>query len=212
MRAPHSIYGLADPGTGKFRYVGQTHRTLGARLYHHIWDAIHHSHKNRKDAWICNLMVRGLRPNIVLLEETSSWKTREKFWISQFPDLLNCTEGGEGIVGYRHTPEARQKIAAANKLRAGKKRTGEALANITRGNLSRRGRPQSAETIAKKVAALRGKKASPELCAKRKAMWATPERREQGRLNAQKRWDREEAEWRASYPESFTSLSTTQTN
>lgn len=215
MRTAHAIYALVDPETGRVRYVGQTSRPLGARLYHHVWDAVHHPHKNRKDAWICNLAARGLRPAIVLLERAEDWKTREKFWVAQFPDLLNCTEGGEGIVGYRHTPEARQKIAAANRLKAGKKRSPEAVENIRRGQL---GRKATAETRAKMSKAKQGRTASPETKARMRATWSSPERREQCRQNAMKRWDREREESRRamqdwlSRPESTISLSMTQTN
>lgn len=41
---------------------------------------------------------------------------REQFWIKEYQEnTFNLTSGGEGILGYHHTQEAKDKISVANK-------------------------------------------------------------------------------------------------
>lgn len=67
------------------------------------------------------MINKGIKPVIRLIEEVpvSEWEFAERFWIDYYISLgyqlTNCSPGGEsGALGYKHTPEAVEKIRAAN--------------------------------------------------------------------------------------------------
>jgi hypothetical protein len=103
----HVIYGLCEPGKPcirTVRYVGYTKHEPEKRLTSHLCEAQHENtcHRHR---WLRKLKRQGLRPSIVVLEIIVSplaWKAREKHWIAKLRktnNLVNTTEGGEGLVG-----------------------------------------------------------------------------------------------------------------
>lgn len=85
---PIHIYGLLNPETGKYFYVGFTRIMLKRRLNGHT----NSTNKNeRKTALIQDLKSRGVRPEIVLLETifietiigTYKISERESFWVEK---------------------------------------------------------------------------------------------------------------------------------
>lgn len=114
-----NIYGLIDPRTEQVRYVGWTINSIESRLYGHISEARKQGKNSHKLAWIRLLLKSGLEPNVVLLEqvEFTTWAEAEKRWIvvlkEQGNKLTNLTIGGEGSLGYSHSPSAREKIRIA---------------------------------------------------------------------------------------------------
>lgn len=70
--------------------------------------------------------------------------------------LVNFTDGGEGVVGYRHTDLAKEKVRAVHK---GKKLTLEQIEALRSVNLGRKWTP---EQIAKRVAKQKGQKRAAE--------------------------------------------------
>ena len=128
-----TIYGLCDPQTNVVRYVGKTSHPVKQRLREHLRPSALRvpSHKNY---WLRSLLAKGLVPDIKILAHPpiENWKEAEVFWISQFSNLTNLTEGGDGheIV---FTPEHRALIAAANRKRVVSKATREKMASARRG-------------------------------------------------------------------------------
>lgn len=111
-----SIYVLMDYD-GWVRYVGITKLTPAQRLKDHIKCANRKSRNTYRDRWIRSLEKS---PEIHCIEITDD-PSREGYWISFFRSigarLTNLTDGGDGISGYRHTPESKAKMSAASKGR-----------------------------------------------------------------------------------------------
>lgn len=95
------IYGLREPDTQLVRYIGKTidpHR----RWLNHLCE----KSKTRRAYWVQSLERRGLRPEMVIIEEIFGawpWQESERFWIAfaranNWP-LVNMTDGGDGITG-----------------------------------------------------------------------------------------------------------------
>lgn len=129
------IYTLKHPDTLEVRYVGKTVRSLSRRLGNHIANAKGKKHNKHLSNWILNILALGKRPVIELIEEVDSsvWQEREKYWITQFSNLINLTEGGDGCEGFLHDEATRIKCGVAN---IGRKHTQEfkdALSNRLRG-------------------------------------------------------------------------------
>lgn len=115
------IYALTYPGTDRVRYVGKTVRSPRKRHNEHIMDAMRNA-RLPVHRWIKSLYDRGLWSCLWHLErvpESSDWAERERFWIKKFRDeghdLLNLTDGGEGLPGLPRSQETRDKIAAGNR-------------------------------------------------------------------------------------------------
>lgn len=112
-----TIYALIDPRTGECRYVGKTKARPERRLAQHINDA----RRKKFEAlprfrWIKSL--QPLAPRILVLEEcVRCWREAEAEWIAvlrrEGARLLNCTNGGEGIEGFRHSAETKAKMSAS---------------------------------------------------------------------------------------------------
>lgn len=92
------IYGLIDPETHELRYIGKACDSR-KRLLSHIRDA--RRRKTPVCSWVGSLAVRGLMPEVVVLEETgeAEWPARERYWIARGRDrglrLLNLADGGD---------------------------------------------------------------------------------------------------------------------
>lgn len=117
-----AIYALCDPDFSP-RYVGKTVRHLHERHKAHIREATRNP-RLPVHRWMRKRMDAGHRLVIWLLEYVAAdadWAARERYWIARFrsrgDDLLNLTDGGEGLAGHPKSPELRERIAA--KLRTG---------------------------------------------------------------------------------------------
>ena len=118
------IYVLKHPDTLEIRYVGKTVRSLSRRLGNHIANAKGNKHNMHLANWILSILSESKRPIIELVEEcdSTSWQEREKYWISQYPNLINLTIGGDGCEGFLHDEDTKKKCGLAN---LGKKHTEE---------------------------------------------------------------------------------------
>jgi hypothetical protein len=171
------IYALKDPRDGLVRYVGKTVAPIHIRLSNHISAAV----KDGKDTYVCRwirlLNAAGIRPIAEHIETVGDgWAEREAYWIgwhrAQGALLTNVTLGGEGSLGWRHSPEVKALIGAAAKATAQRM----ALAGIKRASFSAesraliaansRGRTHTAESRALIGAAHRGMKHTAEALAK----------------------------------------------
>lgn len=129
------IYTLKHPDTLEVRYVGKTVRSLSRRLGNHIDNAKRSRHNKHLSNWILSILSNGKRPIIELIEEVdnSVWQEREKYWITQYPNLINLTEGGDGCRGFLHDEATRIKCGKTN---IGRKHTQEfkdAISNRLKG-------------------------------------------------------------------------------
>lgn len=114
-----TIYCLEDPVTFEIRYVGKTIQSLHDRLLSHCTEK-RDTHKKR---WINKLKRKGKIPLISVLEicNSNKWKKQEKYWIKYCKsigcNLTNTSDGGDvGLPkGYKHSPEAIEKIRNASK-------------------------------------------------------------------------------------------------
>ena len=98
------IYGLTGDDN-VIRYIGKTSlRRLEKRRGEHISEATTLIDNRHKNNWIRKVLKNGENLNILVLEECdeSIWQEREIFWISQFNNLTNRTEGGDGKSGYEY--------------------------------------------------------------------------------------------------------------
>lgn len=118
------IYVLKEPDTLKIRYVGITTKTLKQRLRKHLDNALYTKHNLHLCNWILKYYKNNQLPIIEEIEECviNIWQEREKYWITQFKDLLNFTEGGEGSFGYKHKESSKEKI---RQLKLGLKQSNE---------------------------------------------------------------------------------------
>lgn len=131
------IYGLVDPLTQQLRYVGKTRGTTRKRLLQHIGDVRRGRVYIPRHKWISEMLSRGEQPEIFEIEtvEDSAWREAEQFWIASLRlagcNLLNATDGGDGLCSFRHTQETRQKQSVAAKRRyqipGERERTGAAV-------------------------------------------------------------------------------------
>ena len=113
------IYALTYPGTDRVRYVGKTVRSPRKRHNEHIAAAMKDNPRLPVHRWLASLYRRGLWSCLWHLERVSEdqdWAARERHWINKFradgQELLNLTDGGEGLPGLPRSQETRDKIAA----------------------------------------------------------------------------------------------------
>lgn len=134
-----TIYGLIDPRSGRCRYVGKTKGDESKRLRAHICDAMRRGGEIPRFRWINQLLALGLTPQSVTLERVheEDWRAAERMWIAEmrhrFHDLLNATDGGDGVHGYVHKKETRATQSAkaiARYQRLGEReKTGDSVRN-----------------------------------------------------------------------------------
>ena len=129
------IYILKHPDTLEVRYVGKTVRSLSRRLGNHIDNAKRSRHNKHLSNWILSILSNGKRPIIELIEEVdnSVWQEREKYWITQYPNLINLTEGGDGCRGFLHDEATRIKCGKANIERKHTQEFKDAISNRLKG-------------------------------------------------------------------------------
>ena len=152
------IYVLKHPYTLEIRYVGKTVRSLSKRLGNHIANAKGNKHNRHLSNWILSILKENKRPIIELIEECeySVWQEREKFWISQYDNLINLTNGGDGCEGFTHDIKTIEKLRLINK---GRRHTEEFKKAMSR---RLKGKPLPKEHVAKIAKANTGRKASEE--------------------------------------------------
>lgn len=169
------VYLILNKVNGR-KYVGQTVQPLKVRFKEHarkkdntlISNAIR---KYGKENFYC-----GVIKTCASKEELDYW---EKYYIAALHTKktygYNLTDGGEGFVGYRHTPEVLAKIRETKK---NSPRVAEQIAKLAEAN---RGRHPTPESRAKMSAARKGRTLSAEWRAKIAAgntgKQFTPERR-----------------------------------
>ncbi len=139
---PWIIYGLYDPRISpiRIRYVGLTTSGLTVRLQGHI--CYSKNLKTHRDRWIQSLLANNIRPKGIILEAGENEKVVEAEirWIAHYTPtgyLTNHTLGGEGLSGYKHSEETKEKIRRGNstpeakafqsKLHTGRVNTPEAI-------------------------------------------------------------------------------------
>jgi hypothetical protein len=149
-----TIYGLTDPRTAEYRYVGAADEPL-RRRYQHIWDAEHRPDGCEFHLWLAELRGLGLKPLYMPLEVADDWQEAERKWIRILREegnrLTNRTSGGMGIcdpiastrakmsksqAGRRESPERIAQKSAASKGELnpffGRRHTEEAREAISR--------------------------------------------------------------------------------
>jgi len=91
------IYGLYERNDD-VKYIGKTNKeNLQLRLKEHINESFRETTTTHKRNWIKSVINNGGKINIRLIEIVEEeWSDREKYWISQFENLTNTTDGGEG--------------------------------------------------------------------------------------------------------------------
>jgi len=116
-RLKSGIYGLIDPRDGCLHYIGFA-VNFQRRLSSHC-SRVKLTTNTKKNAWLRALIERGLKPELVVLEEIPLTGERELdkktlseaeiYWIAAVritgAVLKNATHGGEGNPGIRHTKE-----------------------------------------------------------------------------------------------------------
>lgn len=110
---PAILYKITNEINGK-RYIGITCKTLGQRFASHVWSA-----RNRPQAnsafhrAIVKYGVSVFHKEIVsAFEVYADAIEAERRYISDNAPEYNCTAGGDGALGYRHTEEAKAVMAA----------------------------------------------------------------------------------------------------
>jgi hypothetical protein len=112
------VYGLQGPD-GLVRYVGKSERGLKRAREHGKPGYMNRLARLPVVRWIKKLREAGSDYSVSVLEECdgpAALAEAEIRWIAKFRQennrLLNCTDGGEGTLGYRHTEETRARMSA----------------------------------------------------------------------------------------------------
>jgi NUMOD1 domain len=111
----YKLYSLNDE-TG-IRYIGITKQKLSTRLSGHI-ASCKQAFKNKKSrhhrhCWIKSLLNNNLKPQICLIKEFKTAEEAKKAEIeaiSKYPNLVNSTDGGDGIRNYKFSKEYLEKV------------------------------------------------------------------------------------------------------
>lgn len=176
------IYVLIDPRSDLVRYVGWTSKPT-RRLAKHIKHA-KEGQQSHRCRWIRAVLEAGLKPVLRFVDQgNGDWQEAEKKWIAYYKaqgaSLTNATDGGEGMLGWKHPEEHKARMAErmkGNKHGIGNKsRTGQKLSDEERATLSRA--HSTPEARAKASSVRKGKRHSPETIERMRQMRATPEYR-----------------------------------
>lgn len=139
-----ALYALSAVG-GSIRYIGKTSRPLRTRLLDHLSEA-RNGKQNHRCKWLRSV---GLAVQIDLIEEVAGNGSAEEIALiaglrGLGLKLVNGTDGGEGMLGFKVSEESRAKMRLA---KLGRKHSAETIAR-------RLASPPviSAETRAKKIA------------------------------------------------------------
>ena len=161
-----TVYVLKDPRDGAIRYVGQTFALL-QRMRAHERDCQRNSRPLYR--WLADLGEAGLIPVYEIMETGSGDVTEaECRWIarmrSEGASLTNCTDGGPGQSGNKHSETTKRKKSESQ---AGMKRSPEFCAKMR--ELAKLRPPEHKEKLIANNKARAGKKLSPEARAKMSA-------------------------------------------
>jgi hypothetical protein len=111
------IYSLNDPGTGEVRYIGQTVRKPDARLKLHV-KAVKNGADNRVYRWMRTLPSPP-QINVICTVPENELNDAEIRWIAFAravgARLTNMTDGGGGVLGYKHSAESLARIGEGNR-------------------------------------------------------------------------------------------------
>ena len=81
MRNDSIIYGLIDPRTDEYKYVGKSVNGIDRAKLH-----LNHSHNPLVNQWVCDLKSINMLPIIGVLENVTNWEQlidKEKYWIGK---------------------------------------------------------------------------------------------------------------------------------
>lgn len=202
------IYLLHHP-TSKYMYIGKSSTGLRRPREHSMPSSLKQYAHLPRSRWVVSLQKRGLSPQIVILEECAiaeDLDEAERFYIAYFRSiggkrsLLNLTDGGEGILGYRHSKEEIERQSAVQREKAKDPEERKRLRGLStaywtsqgsreKKRQERTGKKWSSEIRAKMSATQKGRTRSPETRAKmsaaaselRRKQWADPAYREKQR-------------------------------
>jgi hypothetical protein len=141
------IYVLKNPENGIIHYVGRTLNEK-SRYRNHIYQGRNGCKKNRKNSWVNNILNKGLKPTMEIIEIVPQSKAieREMYWISELKKTCDLKNERDFIENdYLYSEESRKKMSESqkgNKNKLGKNLTPEQKNNC--GN-ARRGKKQSRE-------------------------------------------------------------------
>lgn len=133
------IYTLIDPCTNDIRYVGKGTPWFSRSRSHLMPSVMKRCYALPVYRWIKKLSKFGLKPLIIHVQEFDcisrpDLSSAEIYWIKHFKalgcSLLNCTDGGEGLLNIsnelrqqrsiiarrlKHTDETKERIAASKR-------------------------------------------------------------------------------------------------
>lgn len=166
MKPTVTVYSLSSSKDGVIRYIGQTTGRLDKRLIHHHYDSKRLS-TIHKSNWIRSVVDSCYEVVISPIETNAEWGAAEIKWIKFYRDkgvdLVNTTDGGEGVIGYVRDAAWRLRRSELIKGRpsgnSGKKLSEEQRRKISE---AQRGRVITPEQRAKISASLKGRKKTPE--------------------------------------------------
>jgi hypothetical protein len=88
------IYVLKHPITKEVRYVGYTSKSLKSRLNYHYYELKKPGYSHRRH-WLRSLPQRAIIEKIDECYDLETVLSKERFYISLYPNLVNSTSGGE---------------------------------------------------------------------------------------------------------------------
>jgi hypothetical protein len=152
MEKEVKIYVLKNPETNEVQYVGRSVDPNG-RYRVHIHLAVKTKHKNKKDAWICGLLNKNLRPMMEIIDVVSQDKAieKEKFWIEELRKICDLKNSRDYIENnYLFSEESRKKMSDAAKRTCNRRGTTTSEEGRKRVGDAKRGIKQSKVHIEKK--------------------------------------------------------------
>jgi group I intron endonuclease len=170
-----SIVYLAVNSVNGKKYIGRTSRPLKKRWGAHVTESCHPDRAGSRYAFHRAIKKYGKEAFLLsILQECSSLeesKSAEMSWIAKLGSLVpggyNMTLGGEGALGFRFSPEAKERL---RQIAIGQGRRPSPIA-IQKAVETKKSKawPHSPETIAKLTAAAQGRVPSQACLEARKA-------------------------------------------
>lgn len=112
----YKIYGLYEKNSDIIRYIGLTRRCAIRRMYEHIKDR----NKCHRTNWLksinYNVEIYVIEDGIPSIDD-ANFKEKEyiKLYKSFGANLVNSTDGGDGIFGFKHSETTKKKLSELNK-------------------------------------------------------------------------------------------------